>query len=234
MSTPQADQFEIMPAFAVPLVSCRMESPKALNTELTELFERCAAEGDKYSNPEPFVARNPALFESNFTLFDWPQDCVQRLREFCLGQLYRVIAELNGYDVNTLRRLHVALESWFHITRSGGYFGAHNHPMHSWSGVYCVQHDGDDPESSSGRLTFINPLATSTTFIDTSIAKMRPPFGYGMRRLRLEPGQLVLFPSWLLHEVMPYEGSTRRITVAFNARFKLAGAQPVDAPRPGA
>jgi len=46
----------------------------------------------------------------------------------------------------------------------------------------------------------------------------------------LTPGQLVLFPSWLLHEVMPYEGDDVRITVAFNARFKLQGAQPARQP----
>ena len=47
------------------------------------------------------------------------------------------------------------------------------------------------------------------------------------RRLRLlesahvkfEPGQLVLFPSWILHDVKPYEGEGERITVAFNCWF---------------
>lgn len=223
--------FEIVPAFAVPMVSVQHEAPEQLNAELEKFFESCEAEGDKYTNPDPYVYRNKQLFESNFTLFEWQQPCVQRLREFCLSHLYRAIGELNGYDMNMLKRMHIALESWFHITRKGGLFGAHNHPMHTWSGVYCVRHDGDDPESRSGQLTFINPFATTTTYIDTAAAKLRPPFGRGMLRLRLKPGQLVLFPSWLLHEVMPYEGETQRITVAFNARFKLAGAQPADVAR---
>jgi uncharacterized protein (TIGR02466 family) len=29
-------------------------------------------------------------------------------------------------------------------------------------------------------------------------------------------GQLVLFPSWLLHAVRPYRGDRERISVAFN------------------
>ena len=39
-------------------------------------------------------------------------------------------------------------------------------------------------------------------------------------------GYLVMFPSWVLHEVRPYFGDGERITVAFNARFKMAGIEP--------
>ena len=37
-------------------------------------------------------------------------------------------------------------------------------------------------------------------------------------------GQLVMFPSWLYHEVLPYHGQRERIVVAFNAW--LQDAQP--------
>ncbi len=217
-------------AFAVPLVSAQMEDCEALNAELRELFLAREAEGDKYRNPTPYTYRNDALFESNFRLFEWPHDCVRKLRDFCWGALYSAVGQVNGYDADFLRRLHISNEAWFHLTRKGGLFGAHNHPMHSWSGVYCVCHHGDDPQSDSGKLTFINPFSTNTMYIDMATAKFKPPFHHGHRMMRLAPGQLVLFPSWLLHEVMPYEGDDVRITVAFNARFKLQGAQP--APQP--
>jgi uncharacterized protein (TIGR02466 family) len=218
---------EIGSLFAVPLIICRLPEPEAmeLNAELESFFVSCRDEGKQYANPEPYVARNQALFESNFSLFDWPQECVQKLRRFCLGQLYQAIGELNGYDDATLRRLHVGVESWFHVTEQGGFFATHNHPMHSWSGVYCVRHDGDDPQTDSGRLTFINPNLGASSYMDSAVFRMRQPFAQGVQKLRLEPGQLVLFPSWVLHEVMPYEGTTRRITVAFNARFRMAGSQ---------
>ena len=42
-----------------------------------------------------------------------------------------------------------------------------------------------------------------------------------LRRLPLylqhRPGQLVIFPSWLMHEVLPYVGRAERIVAAFNA-----------------
>lgn len=214
---------QIVNAFAAPMVFAKLEDCAALNAELRELFLARAAEGDKFSNPSPYTYRNDALFESNFRLFEWPHDCVRKLRDFCWATLYRVIGELNGYDVEFLRKLQIANEAWFHVTRRGGFFGPHNHPLHSWSGVYCVCHHGDDPDSDSGKLTFINPFSTNTMFMDMATAKFRPPFSPAHRMMRLEAGQLVLFPSWLLHEVMPYEGDDVRITVAFNARFKVAG-----------
>jgi hypothetical protein len=221
---------EINPAFAVPMVFARLEDCAALNAELEALFVARAGEGQRYGNPEPLVDRNAPLFESNFRLFDWPHDCVRRLRDFCLSTLYGAVGELNGYDVTTLKRLHMAAESWFHITGGGGWFGVHNHALHAWSGVYCVRHDGDDPATHSGRLSFINPHATAAMYMDMSLANLRLPYAMGPRNLRLEPGQLVLFPSWLLHLVTPYEGTTRRITVAFNARFQFEGVEPRDPP----
>lgn len=222
--------FQFNTAFAVPLVLTRMPGFEKLNPQLSELFLAKEAEGNRYANPEPFVQRNAALFESNFRLFDWPQACVQTLRDSCLSAVYRAVRESNGYDDATLRRLHTATESWFHITRRGGYFGVHNHPMHSWSGVYCVSHEGDDPATDSGKFVLVNPMVTSNTYIDYGSAHMKPPFGVGPLMIRLTAGDLLLFPSWLLHYVLPYEGDGARITVAFNVRFRLDGATQADVP----
>lgn len=221
-STARPD-FQVIPTFAIPLVDAHLANCEELNASLRDLFVRRAAEGDRYSNREPRVRRNRSLFESRFDLFDWPEESIQQLREFCLGNLYRAIQELNGYKTETLQNMHMAVESWFHLTHQGGYFGAHNHPLHSWSGVYCVKHDGDDPQSDSGKLTFINPNIAGTMYIDTASARFQRPYSMAPVMLRLVPGQLVLFPSWLLHEVMPYEGDSERITVAFNAKFRYAG-----------
>jgi hypothetical protein len=220
---------QITPMFAVPMVSRHLEDCAALNAELEALFLAREAEGDRYRHPEPLV-ESRGLFESNFRLFDWPHDCVRRLRDFCWSTLYGAIGDLNGYDDPTLLRLQMADESWFHITRGGGYFGVHNHALHAWSGVYCVRHDGDDPTSPSGRLSFIHPHAAASSYVDMSTFKLRRPYAIGHLNLRLQAGELLLFPSWLQHHVLPYEGNTHRITVAFNARFAMAGVEPRQVP----
>lgn len=215
---------EIGSAFAVPLATAYKDNAEPLNEELRKLFLARESKGSLYANPEPRVKRNRTLFESRFDLFDWPEPCVQQLKSFCLGQLYQMFQHLNGYDQQQMQQIHFGLEAWYHITRGGGYFAAHNHPNHSWSGVYCVQHHGDDPESDSGKLCFLNPMPESNMYVDVANVRLQRPFSGAPLMLRLQPGQLVLFPSWLMHEVMPYEGNSERITVAFNARFRYTGS----------
>jgi len=36
------------------------------------------------------------------------------------------------------------------------------------------------------------------------------------------PGQLVVFPSWLAHQAMPYDGKQDRIILSFNASVHAA------------
>lgn len=228
MSTPA---FQIAPGFAVPFVLCEHPDAAGLNERLRTLFLQREQAGERYANPQPLVQRNEALWESNFQLFDWPDRPVAELRDYCWQQLYRAIGELNGYTREELLRLHIGAESWFHITRKGGYFALHNHPMASWSGVYCVA-AGDDRSGieDSGLLSFVSPMAANTMYIDMAIARMGQPYAYGPRNFKLKAGQLVLFPSWVLHEVRPYFGDGERITVAFNARFRMVGVEPGKVP----
>lgn len=223
----------LLTAYAVPIVTAQMDDCSALNAELRQLFVECAAQPEKYANKDPLALRNAALFESMFNLFDWKHDAIAKLRDFCLSTLYHSIGELNGYDLDTLRRLHVAHEAWFHLTRRGGYFGVHNHPLNSWSGVYCVCQEGDEDNPNSGREIFISPYATNTMFVDMASHKLKPPFHTGSWPVRLTPGQLLLFPSWMLHEVSSFEPQGEndlRITVAFSARFRMDGVEDLTVP----
>jgi uncharacterized protein (TIGR02466 family) len=207
--------------FAIPTATAQMPDAEALNAELRALFIEREAQGPKYANPNPYTVRNPELFESHFDLFDWPETCVQRLAQFCMSELSQTVAQLSGLDVVAMRRMQIATDAWFHITRRGGFFGVHNHPMASWSGVYCVspgQHDASYPES--GRLSFVNPNSLAGMYLDPANAQIRMPFGFSNYAFDLKAGQLVLFPSWVQHYVLPFQGEGERITVAFNCSFR--------------
>jgi uncharacterized protein (TIGR02466 family) len=212
----------IQAMFPVPFAFERHADAQRLNARLRELFLAREAEGARYANPTPFTLRNAAVFESHFDLFAWPQPEIAELRAFCLSRVAELAAELNGYDEATRARLRVRADAWFHVTRRGGYFGVHNHPMASWSGVYCVapgEHDAGDADS--GALTFVHPQAGGAMYVDAGNAALRPPFGIGNLSYRLEAGQLLIFPSWVLHQVQPFHGEGERITVAFNCAATL-------------
>ena len=213
---------QVQPFFAVPFGFAQLEQCATLNGELCALFRRRAAEGATYANPRPLTQRNGQVFESNFELFRATDAPVQQLKQFCWSSLLSLIAELNKYDEATMKRLLIYSDSWFHITRRGGFFGLHNHPNASWSGVYCVSpgnHDADKPDS--GLLSFVNPATLCAMHADAGNAGIRGAFGSGIRHVKFEAGQLVLFPSWVMHDVKPFEGEGERITVAFNCWFSL-------------
>lgn len=215
---------EIAPVFAVPLAQAAHPDAKALNAELVPLL--LSRERDpRFANPQPSLQQQQGVFESDFNLFAWEDPCVQRLREFCWAQLGRTVQAINGYSSSEMSRLQIFSHTWFHVTRHGGFVINHTHPMASWSGVYCVspgETPADRPES--GVLRFHNPHPYSNMFLDAGNLRPRAPFHHGTWSIRLQPGQLVLFPSWLAHEVLPFYGTDERITIAFNCWFAMKAA----------
>jgi uncharacterized protein (TIGR02466 family) len=214
---------DVVSMFAVPFGFGRYPAHAQLNPALKRYIFELERTGTA-ANPRPLTQRNAAVFESHFNLFRESDPAVQELKAFCWDQLLAVIGRLNGYDLATLQRLQIYNDCWFHITRRGGFFGLHNHPNASWSGVYCVdpgQPDGDKP--NSGLLCFVNPMITSAMHLDAGVARMQLPYGYQLASLHLDSGQLVIFPSWVLHDVKPFEGNGERITISFNCWFTLPG-----------
>jgi uncharacterized protein (TIGR02466 family) len=208
----------IQSLFPVPFAFDQHPAAARLNPALRTLF--LAREGDADRNRDPYTERNDALFESRFDLFRWPDAAIAELREFCMARTLQLVQQLNGHPPERMRTLRLNVESWFHITRRHGWFGVHNHPNAAWSGVYCVDAGRPDPgHEDSGKLTFLHPNASAAMHTDVGNESLQPPFNIQHVGYVLEPGQLVLFPSWLLHYVTPFVGEGERITVAFNCAF---------------
>jgi predicted 2-oxoglutarate/Fe(II)-dependent dioxygenase YbiX len=68
-------------------------------------------------------------------------------------------------------------------------------------------------------------------YLDPGNAHWQSPYGMGDIAFNLRAGQLLLFPSYLMHEVAPYYGQRERITVAFNAWVRETGGGDVPALR---
>lgn len=214
--------FEISSVFAVPIIQDSHPDAANLNPHLKALLLAREAEGKRFANPNPSLKQQAGVFESDFTLFSWPETPIQMLRQFCWTALGRAVQQLNGYSAQEMERLRIFSHTWYHVTRHGGFVILHTHPMASWSGVYCVD-PGETPDDrpESGILRFHNPHHYSGFFRDAGNFKMQPPYHHGSWNIQFKPGQLVLFPSWLQHEVMPFYGSDERITIAFNCWFGM-------------
>jgi len=92
----------------------------------------------------------------------------------------------------------------------------HTHPGAHWSGVYYVSQPRIET-GKSGKIEFLNPR---TDLPNWRILKA-PAFS-AKKSLRPESGEMILFPSYLVHWVYPNETEEDRVTVAFNATFRLS------------
>jgi hypothetical protein len=208
----------VSPGFAVPFAEGRLEPCERLNRELEALF--IARETDEFRNPTPSHIPQAEMFESRFNLFRWPESCVQELRSFMLDSVARTVLETSTLTPAELARLKIHNHTWYHITRYAGSFVAHNHPLASWSAVYCVR-AGEAPADrrNSGLLRFLDTRPGAGSYLDAGNSALRPPFATGVREVRLEEGQIIVFPSYVIHEVSPFYGRDSRVTVATNCWF---------------
>jgi len=104
-------------------------------------------------------------------------------------------------------------EMWVNVLEHGGRQGLHNHANSFISGVAYLTTTHPDART----VFFKPPSGASFLFNNNHPGVVIGPFNHDQWSGPVpEPGDLVLFPSYLLHAVPPNAG-VRRITLAFNA-----------------
>lgn len=104
-------------------------------------------------------------------------------------------------------------EMWVNLLDTGGRQAMHNHANSFISGVVYLT-----PTHESARTVFMkSPGGLDFSFKNDHAGVATGPFNSEKWVSPMpEPGDMVLFPSYLMHAVPPNEGG-RRITMAFNA-----------------
>jgi uncharacterized protein (TIGR02466 family) len=216
------DSLNVYSLFAVPFAQAMLPNHESINTALRALILAREKLPQQFSNPNPAMAIPEGLFESTFDFFASSEPEIQTLKVFCFRRLQEVLAALNQQSDADIAALSLHSHTWFHVTRDGAYFSAHNHPMASWSGVYCVDPGDITEDKQSGAISFQNPIAGSAMFLDDANSRTKLPFSGKNFSMQLRAGEVVLFPSYLIHQVLPYRGLRERITIAFNCWFSKA------------
>ena len=206
---------QVFPIFAVPMLEARMPGAERINADLRRLFLELEGQGEMHRDK---VARDTLsrVFESNFYLHTRKEPAVAALFGFIDGILRDMVAGLSG---GSIRSGDLALEysMWFHVTRTGGYQGTHNHPNASWSGIYCVDPGDAEQDSDSGVVRFRDPRAGAEMYKDPANEAMVFPYQVQPVQRIHKAGSLIVFPSYLYHEIFVYRGQRPRIIVAFNS-----------------
>ena len=111
------------------------------------------------------------------------------------------------------------LQAWANVNGPGDGNICHYHPGSFWSGTYYVADGGcaDDP-SLGGEFEMLDPRGPAAGMYAPAL-KFAGEDGNSVgsaETIRPRPGLLLLFPSWLYHQVRPYRGTGLRISIAFN------------------
>lgn len=115
------------------------------------------------------------------------------------------------------KSLKLKLFAWMNVNPTGGFNAPHTHPGAHWSGVYYVSQP-EIEKGDSGMIEFLDPRSDLPNWrlLDAPSFKIK-------KKIRPMPGDLILFPSYLMHWVYPNEADGERVTVAFNATFAKVG-----------
>ena len=121
---------------------------------------------------------------------------------------------------------------WFQVQNGTAFHDIHTHGNCSWSGVYYVQIDPlaqrsahPDLGALNGATRFYSPMFPllggahmdmGNAFMQNATLDVSP-----------EAGELVLFPAFLPHKAMPYQGAQDRIIVSFNAQIRAPGGNQI-------
>lgn len=189
---------EIFGLFPVPFLRAPGTLPRPLVDKLVDHFAQLATESNKSS---PNLSHTETLRPGDSPLFVEAANLIQpKLVDF--GAL--MFGERIGWALK---------EMWVNVLDTGGRQAMHNHANSFASGVVYLTptHPGSQTvfmKSPGGTdFHFRNDHARVTHNEFTADKWISPA---------PQPGDLVLFPSYLMHAVPPNQGA-RRVTLAFNA-----------------
>lgn len=157
---------------------------------------------------------NRGGWHSKGNLFDRPSPPIRALRAMAAEAVATAMEKIGSKADPD--KLELKLFAWMNVSPAGGFNAPHTHPGAHWSGVYYVAQP-EVEEGNSGMIEFLDPRSDLPNW-----RILKAPAFRLKKKLRPMPGDLILFPSYLLHWVYPNETGEQRVTVAFNATFSEA------------
>jgi uncharacterized protein (TIGR02466 family) len=208
-----------------PLGQHRFEQADSINPLLVRVFAAMRA-ADPGNDPDAaFYASGDDLLQ-RIQLAEW-----RALVGFIVERLGATVVQANqGHWPEGEQALQIALNGlWFQTSNHGAHHDVHTHGNCSWSGVYCLQVDA---QHDRVRHPVYGARNGVTRFYGPAFAQLggaHADFGNAYLQaahLDVPPlsGQLIVFPSWLAHQALPYQGALDRVIVSFNASVHRRGA----------
>ncbi|MBC7954265.1 MAG: hypothetical protein H7Y33_00150 [Cytophagales bacterium] len=189
---------EVFGLFPIPL----LRAPATLPPELVRgLVQHFSARADRDNSSSPNLSHTAMLSPGDSPLLVVAANLIApKLAEF--GSL--LFGEQLGWSIK---------EMWVNLLDTGGRQAMHNHANSFISGVVYLT-----PTHPESRTVFMkSPGGTEFSFKNDHAGVTTGPYNADKWiSPQPEPGDMVLFPSYLMHAVPPNPGE-QRISLAFNA-----------------
>lgn len=192
--------------FSTPTMHFKLQDHVVLDAEI--LFE-----GEQMRGAGIGVSKsNRGGWHSEGNLFDSETPCFQRIQNAAQEAVFQLTRKVSSkVDPESLRHKMFA---WMNVNPKGGYNAPHTHPGAHWSGVYYVSQP-NVTNGSSGMIEFMDPRSDLAHWRIFEASAFR-----AKRTIRPVAGELIVFPSYLVHWVHPNESDEDRVTIAFNVTFR--------------
>ncbi len=201
--------------FSAPFMVQQWDDVEEMNAELVQVV---LAAKSRYPSAR---MSNVGGWQSEKILQELRVPAVQRLLSLIDIATFRMTAQCVGEEaISGLgRKWDVVL--WANVNEYGDYNGLHNHTGGFWSGVYYVQ-PGSAAEGrpESGAISFRSPILARLCVENLRVPEdLRRAFPSSYT-LQPRPGMMLMFPSWLEHQVLPYFGAEPRISMIWDVVFR--------------
>ena len=199
---------QVVSLFATPIVLIDLPDAAALSADLrrTILEREKSHPGTEHSNL--------GGWQSEWDMDRWGGAPAIKLLAVARNSANKVTTNRQGQSVSIAWKANM----WANINRSGHGNEFHSHPGSFWSAVYYVDDGGIDADPSlGGELEFMDPRGPGPAMYAPNLAFGSAGLSVGANEVvRPRAGRMVMFPSWVLHQVRPYRGKAERISIALN------------------
>ena len=205
--------------FSCPILKLRVPEYKELNKKISleaRLWRKTAQginvsnKGDSWHSPDGLLSRPEPGFSEISAMF--PKAAAIYVKKI-------------GSDID-LADYAFEANAWVNINKRGGYNAIHTHGRFHLSGVYYVKQPSVG-SGESGMIEFVNSRFDHHIFQELNTNAFAPKIS-----LRPKEGDMIVFPSTLLHSVYPNETDEERITIAWNLIFQRKDKATATIPNP--
>lgn len=201
--------------FPTMLLEASIPNAARLNDELKQIIN------DHKANDPGIKRSNLSGWHSNEQMTQWGGETAKQLAvevlKLCMSQTH----DDDMFQENAEPDIVWKCDMWANVSGAGASNQVHAHPCSFWSAVYYVDdgYSAGYTQDEGGELLLLDPrfpgaymYANDLHFIngnDNTVLK-------SSHKIIPSAGNLVVFPSWLMHLVKPFYGSRDRISIAIN------------------